>query len=166
MATSIRLKQSIMGKGNGWNISTKDLDDMVSKGTIRGYEVKGEAFNPEKYDKLQHPPKKAGKAKYNNQKVEWDGIVFDSKKEYKRYRELLLLQKQGIIAALKRQVKYVLQKEGDRPITYILDHEYIEVATGVKVYEDVKSVITAKHPVYIMKKKLMKEVHGIEIKEV
>lgn len=33
--------------------------------------------------------------KYNNKKVEVDGIIFDSKREAERYQELSLLEKQG-----------------------------------------------------------------------
>ncbi len=54
--------------------------------------------------------------KYKNKKVEVDGIVFDSKKEAKRYQELLLLEKAGEITDLQRQVKFVLiptQREPD-----------------------------------------------------
>lgn len=36
--------------------------------------------------------------KYNNRKIEVDGMVFDSKKEASRYEELLLLQKAGAIS--------------------------------------------------------------------
>ena len=46
--------------------------------------------------------------KYNNRKIEVDGMVFDSKKEASRYEELLLLQKAGAISGLRRQVRYVL----------------------------------------------------------
>ena len=41
-------------------------------------------------------------AKYNNVKI--DG--YDSKKEYRRAKELKLLEKKGIITGLKEQVKY------------------------------------------------------------
>lgn len=113
------------------------------------------------------PVKKSKRAKYNNQKVEWNGEMFDSKKEYQRWRELLILQKSGIIAQLRRQVKFVLieKSETERQCTYIADHTWIVVASGEKVVEDVKSDATRKLSTYIMKRKLMKELHGITIKE-
>lgn len=113
------------------------------------------------------PVKKSKRAKYNNEKVEWDGIQFDSKKEYKRWRELLVLQKAGIIAQLKRQVKFELIKasETERACNYVADHVYMICETGEKVVEDVKSDATRKLSTYIMKRKLMKEMHGITIKE-
>lgn len=42
--------------------------------------------------------------KYRNNKVEYDGIIFDSKKEAKRYAELKLLERTGRIKELRRQV--------------------------------------------------------------
>ena len=47
-------------------------------------------------------------AKYKNKKIEVDGIVFDSKKEAKRYRELKLLEQAGEITDLQMQVKFEL----------------------------------------------------------
>lgn len=115
----------------------------------------------------QEPVKKAKRAKYNNEKVEWDGIRFDSKKEYKRWRELLLLQKSGVIAQLKRQVKFELIKASktERACNYVADHVYMNCETGEKVVEDVKSDATRKLSTYVMKRKLMKEIHGITIQE-
>ena len=43
-------------------------------------------------------------AKYNNVKIEG----YDSKKEYRRAKELKLLEKKGIITGLQEQVKYEL----------------------------------------------------------
>ena len=45
------------------------------------------------------------KNKYKNIKVISNGDTFDSKKELKRYQELLLLEKQGKIKNLVRQCK-------------------------------------------------------------
>ena len=56
------------------------------------------------------------KSKYGAKKVEIDGIIFDSKKEGRRYQELKMLQKAGEISNLQRQVKYILipaQREPD-----------------------------------------------------
>lgn len=59
------------------------------------------------------------KNKYHSKKVEVGGIIFDSKKEAKRYSELLLLEKAGAISELQRQVKYILipaQRESSNEI--------------------------------------------------
>ena len=116
--------------------------------------------------------------KYKNKKVVVNGIQFDSKKESRRYQELLLLEQQGQIQSLQRQVKYVLipaQREPDtvgsrggvkkgkvieRECAYIADFVYLE--NGKKVVEDTKGFRTAD---YKIKRKLMLYVHGIRIKE-
>ena len=117
--------------------------------------------------------------KYGNRKIEADGEVFDSKKEYRRWKELILLLKAGEISKLQRQVKYVLipaQREPDirgprggirpgnlieREVAYIADFVYTDNA-GQTVVEDCKGLRTKE---YIIKRKLMLFFHGIRIKE-
>ena len=50
----------------------------------------------------------AKKQKYHAQKIVIDGIDFPSKKEARRWMELLLLQKAGEIEGLRRQVRFEL----------------------------------------------------------
>ena len=92
---------------------------------------------------------------------------FDSKKEFNRYAELALMQKAGKISNLQRQVRFVLipaqYKDGKciyRSCTYVADFVYQQ--DGQTVVEDVKGFKT---PEYIIKKKLMFQVHGIVIRE-
>jgi hypothetical protein len=119
--------------------------------------------------------------KYGNKKVTVNGIVFDSKKEAKRYQELLLLEKAGVIKDLQRQVKYVLipaQYEGDyigprggyhkgkmleRECAYVADFVYFDMRIPTYVVEDTKGVKTKD---YIIKRKLMLWRHGIRIREI
>ena len=108
-------------------------------------------------------------AKYNNVKI--DG--YDSKKEYRRAKELKLLEKKGIITGLQEQVKYrfyevqgvrkMLRKKKliERGVYYIADFVYYR--DGEYIVEDTKGVRTKE---YIIKRKLMLYVHGIKIKEV
>lgn len=114
------------------------------------------------------PKPKKKKAKYNNEKVEYQGITFDSRKEYKRYRELLLLQKSGLIGLLQMQVSFLLipKSETERECKYVADFVYIDAKSGAKIVEDVKSEMTRKLPTYVMKRKLMASIHKIQIKEV
>ena len=106
--------------------------------------------------------------KYKNQKLVVGGEVFDSVKEYTRYRELVLLQRAGYISGLQRQVEYELipsQRDGgkvvERACSYVADFVYQE--NGKTVVEDTKGFRTKD---YIIKRKLMLYVHGIRIKEV
>ena len=68
---------------------------------------------------------------------------YDSRKEYDRSRELLLLKKAGKISNLKRQAELVIQEafttpDGKkyRPVTYKADFAYER--DGEKIIEDVK----------------------------
>lgn len=109
--------------------------------------------------------------KYHSKKVVVDGITFDSKKEARRWSELLLLQRAGEINGLERQKKYILipsQKINgkcvERECAYIADFVY-NTKDGKTIVEDTKSKAT-QTPVYIVKRKLMLQVYGIQIKEV
>lgn len=121
----------------------------------------------EEYRKLT----KSSKNKYGAKKTAVNGITFDSKKEAKRYQELLLLQDSGAITHLRRQVKYVLipsQKDEngkviERECSYIADFVYHDFLSNEVVVEDTKGFRTAD---YKIKKKLMLYVHNIRIKEV
>ena len=99
--------------------------------------------------------------KYNNTKVELDGLKFDSQKEARRYAELKQLEKAGIIHDLRMQVAYELQpgfydNEGHKQqaIKYVADFCYL-TKDGEEVIEDVKSPATRKNAVYRLKKKMM-----------
>lgn len=122
--------------------------------------------------------------KYHSKKAVVDGIVFDSRKEARRYSELVLLEKAGAITGLRRQVKYVLipaQREPDtrgvrggirqgklleREVSYLADFVYEErddSGDWHTVVEDVKGMRTKD---YIIKRKLMLYRYGIKIREV
>lgn len=111
------------------------------------------------------------RSKYGAQKTEFDGLVFDSKHEAMRWRELALLQRSGEIADLRRQVKYILVpaqvdengKAVERAVSYVADFVYRDVRSGETVVEDAKGMHTRE---YIIKRKLMRYVHGIRIREV
>jgi hypothetical protein len=106
--------------------------------------------------------------KYKNQKVEFDGQFFDSKKELARYKELYLLHRQGLITNPLRQLKFLLipKNETERKCEYVADFVYTRLLDNKLIVEDVKSEMTRKLPAYIIKRKLMKHIHNIEIKEV
>lgn len=112
--------------------------------------------------------------KYHNKKVVRNGETFDSVKEYRRFCELLLLEKGGVISDLQRQVKYVLipsQKEGkktiERECSYRADFVYHDNETGETIVEDVKGYKGGgAYEIFKIKRKLMLYVHHIKICEV
>lgn len=100
------------------------------------------------------------RGKYNAQKTEVDGIVFDSKLEAQRYSTLKILEKAGEISNLRMQVEYPLEVNGMLICKYYADFVYIQ---GEKeIVEDAKGMRTKE---YILKRKMMKAIFGIDIFE-
>lgn len=110
--------------------------------------------------------------KYHNNKVEYDGHVFDSWKECRRYQTLYLMQRANLISNLRLQVPFVLEEavilKGRRKpdIRYFADFTYTVVKTGEFVVEDVKSKITKSLSEYRNKMHLLKARYNIEIVEI
>jgi hypothetical protein len=121
--------------------------------------------------------------KYNNTKVEYDGIKFDSKKEMQRYIVLKDAENSGVISNLELQVKYELipavreeyiehLKTKDKvktrtlqlPITYTCDFQYFK--DGVLIVEDVKASPKMLPKEFVLKEKMMFALKGIKIKKV
>ena len=100
-------------------------------------------------------------SKYGNVKTEVDGIEFDSKREAQRYTILKLRMAAGEIRGLALQERYPLEVNGQLVCTYVGDFSYWE--GDKKVTEDAKGHRTKD---YIIKKKLMKAVYGIEVREI
>ena len=98
--------------------------------------------------------------KYRAIKTIVDDITFDSKKEARRYVQLKLLVKAGVVTKLELQPRYDLIINTVKCGFYKADFRYFE--NGKEVVEDVKGMKT---PVYNLKKKLIKAIYGIEIFE-
>ena len=126
-------------------------------------------------------PKKGNK--YKNEKVEFDGIKFDSKRERDRYMALKDAERRGLISELKCQptfelmpaiyhdeVKHLKTKDkiikrcDQLAITYKGDFQYMK--DGQLVVEDVKGSAFMVTEVFKIKEKMMFAVHGIKIKRV
>ena len=122
--------------------------------------------------------------KYHSRKISRDGMTFDSLKEYRRYCELVLLEKAGQVTELQRQVKFVLipaQREPDsigkrggiikgklieKELSYIADYVYTDKQGKIHV-EDVKGYKGGgAYRIFVIKRKLMLYVHGIIVEEV
>ena len=123
--------------------------------------------------KLSERPKAKKRNKFNAQKVELDGMNFDSKKEHKRYIELKAMQQRGEIFGLEHHTKFELapktrlegEKRSKPALRYFADFTYY-IITGQYIVEDVKSEATRKKDSYRNKKHLMKTVLNIDVREV
>jgi hypothetical protein len=103
----------------------------------------------------------AAPSKFRSKRTEVDGVAFDSKREAGRWVELRLLERAGRISGLRRQVRFPLTVNGQLVATYVADFVFEE--NGETVVEDAKGVCTRD---YLLKRKLMKAVHGVEVREV
>jgi len=116
-------------------------------------------------------------SKYKNIKVtasvNGEKVVFDSKKELKRYQELRLLQKAGKITELTLQPKYLLldtlKLDGHKTMakrSYVADFKYIQ--DEKTIIEDVKASAKFQDPMFRIKKHLFlaKYGHELEFREV
>lgn len=136
------------------NWTPDTLKKLLEQGRIQGYTELGASKPP--------APPAAKRSKYGAQKTEVNGMVFDSAREARRYQELLLLQKHGAIGLLRLQVPYELNPGGTHSLVYVADFVYRLASTGEEVVEDCKGYRTKE---YRKKRRLMKQVHGITIKE-
>lgn len=121
-------------------------------------------------------------SKYHSKKVIVNGNTYDSRKEYRRFCELSLLQRAGAITELQRQVEFELipaQREPDtvgvrggikkgkvieRKCCYVADFVYKK--NGKLVVEDVKGYKKGTaYDLFSIKRKLMLLNYGIHIKE-
>lgn len=97
------------------------------------------------------------RSKYHNKRVTVNGVTFASGLESRRYQELLLLMRTGIVKEIELQPKYLLQeafkKNGKhiRAIHYIADF-HVTYADGHQEIEDVKGRFIT--PEFRLKQKL------------
>lgn len=122
--------------------------------------------------------------KYGNKKTTQDGIFFDSRKEARRYAELNMMLRAGVISDLELQKPFELipaqyepvaryGKNGNRladgkkciekSCVYKADFTYFDNEKKTLVVEDTKGFKTKD---YIIKRKLMLYKYGIKIQEI
>ena len=104
------------------------------------------------------PVKKRVGNKFNAKITERDGFKFHSKKEARRYDQLILLQQSGEVSYFLRQVPFHLPGN----VTYRVDFLVFWADEHVG-FEDVKGVLT---PQYKMKKKMVESLYPVVIEEI
>ena len=109
-------------------------------------------------------------AKYHNERAERNGVKFDSRKQARRYDELMVMLRAGIISDLRLEPQFTLQEsymtetgERIRAVRYTADFSY--KFGGKLVVEDVKSKPTRTKE-YLRNRKFMRSKFGIDIQEV
>ena len=110
------------------------------------------------------------KTKYGSRKDTRGELRFDSQKEARRYDELMVMLRAGIISDLRLQPQFTLQEsyitetgERIRAVRYTADFSY--KFGGKLVVEDVKSTATRTKE-YLRNRKFMRSKFGIDIQEI
>jgi len=102
------------------------------------------------------------RGKYGARKTEIDGITFASAKEARRYAELKIEERAGLIRNLELQPVYEIAINGVRVCKYVGDFRYFRDQD--RVLEDVKG---QKTPMYRLKRKLVEAAYpGTKIIEI
>ena len=162
-------------------IGQEEIERRYAEAEKRG-EVYALMFDPSaakpletaRVEKLKHtefvpadPPKRRNK--YGNQKIEVDGLKFDSKHEAAVYQELMARVRAGELKCVWRQVKFDLgggqNASSDSRYAYYADFVTVDMDNRVEVL-DAKSEATRKNRTYINKKKQVIAEWGLEIREV
>ncbi len=112
--------------------------------------------------------------KYGNIKQQFDGHIFDSIRERKRYQELCLLSAAGEIKGLEVHPEYELQAsfkdrhgKAVRSIKVTWDFRYCMTDDNQMVVEDVKSPATRKETAYNIRRRMfIKRYPEVDFREV
>lgn len=106
---------------------------------------------------------KPKRSKYGAKRTLLDGIAFDSKAEAAYYSALKLRERAGEVTDVEMQRPYCLTVNGQLVTTYRADFVFWDIKLHRRRVIDVKGVKT---PAFIIKQKLMRACHGIEIEVV
>lgn len=108
------------------------------------------------------------KNKYGAQRVEVDGINFDSKREANRWLYLKQRERAGEITDLRRQVPIMLEGRNGplltrtgRPMRLTVDFTYVDLSSGLTIFEDAKGKPTPDYDV----RKAVAAAQGVEVVE-
>ncbi len=155
-----------------------DLTPEMQRLILEQYKQRGEQIPQE----WLSSPRPSLTTKYHNMPseriVSTNRIRFQSQREARRYDELMLMLRGGVIRKLRLQPQFTLQESFISPdgkrvqaIRYTADFSYEKMIqssssdTWEFIVEDVK-VKATQTPQYRTKKKMMMERFGIEIREV
>ncbi len=160
---------NVLRKGGSESVGIS-IDDLSDSAARKAWAIYKRQYGGKKPDVREDDRSGSSRGKYGAVKEDRGKIKFDSKKEARRYDALVLLLRVGEITDLKVQPEFTLVEAYTKPdgervraLRYRADFSYKR--DGVLVVEDVKSTATRTRT-YLDKRKLMREIHGIEVKEV
>ena len=107
------------------------------------------------------PPLSVGavNSKYNNRRVVWQGLQFDSQKELDDYKRLKLQEAAGEVRAVIRQVSFPLQGSTRR-----IRVDFVIVENDGRIrWMDSKGFVTSE---WELKQKLVRDAYGLEIETI
>jgi hypothetical protein len=141
------------------NLSSVEFEEMLAKrGQMVGPNNKIIPIASLPKGSITDPMPKPVKAnKYRAKRTEVEGIMFDSKAEAKRWETLRTMWLCGEIRCVVRQPEFLLPGKVRYRADFLVWWKHGRVSI-----EDVKGMRT---PAYIMKRKQMKAVWGIDIEE-
>ncbi len=112
---------------------------------------------------LDAPARKGRFATSDKDKRTVDGEVFDSAVEARRFANLKLLQRAGLISQLTNQPSWDVQINGQHFCRYTADSSYFCNERKRLVIEEVKTSGTERLPDYRLRKKAAELQHGIKV---
>lgn len=121
--------------------------------------IKGQRMSIEEFKNITSHKRKS---KYRNEKTEYNGVLYDSKKEAKYAQDLDLLVKGKQVEKWERQTPFTCVVNKKKICTYYADFK-VWYTNGTIEVIDVKGVKT---DVYKIKKKLVEALFNIKIIEV
>lgn len=119
-------------------------------------------ISPAEFKILRAQIEKSKKSKYKaNGHYDTDGIYWPSDKEERKWHEFKLLEKNGEIKNLRRQISFKLHgKNGSFICKYICDIIFEKSKTGETIHLDVKGMETKE---FRLKKKLFEDEYKVKL---
>ena len=107
------------------------------------------------------------KNKYNARKVYYNGMTFDSNKEFERYLVLADMEKRGIIRYLRHHVIYPLFSESEYFKAVKYEADFVYEMQGQEWVEDVKGMRKGvAYSLFQLNKRIMFEKYKIIVQEI
>jgi len=153
-----------MSIGGPWDsVALRGAREIAGKRlkSVTGYTVAKRNTTLKLINELSKPKRN----KYGAKKVELDGYTFDSKKEAQYYANLKAQKKAGMIDRFEVHPQYELVVNGELIAKYKADFIVWPTQRAARVF-DIKSPPTAKKRDFVLIRKLMRAIHGIDVEVV